>query len=94
MNRTVPRVHVRMLASMTVLLLLAGVLLARLGQLQLTDHVSPGIGANDPVTATVPLPALRGRILDRAGRPLVDNAVRTDVTVDRAALGRRAGRRP
>lgn len=86
MNRTVPRVHVRMLASMTVLLLLAGVLLARLGQLQLTDHVSPGIGANDPVTATVPLPALRGRILDRTGRPLVDNAVRTDVTIDRAAL--------
>lgn len=85
MSRTGPRTQVRMLASLTVLLLLAGVLLGRLGQLQLTDHARAE-GANEPVTAAVPLPALRGRILDRDGRAIVDNAVRTDVTVDRAAL--------
>lgn len=84
MSRAVPRLQVRMLASLAVLLLLAGVLLGRLGQLQLTDHEAAGV--NTPVTASVPLPALRGRILDRHGRPIVDNAVRTDVTVDRAAL--------
>ncbi|WP_338748092.1 penicillin-binding protein 2 [Janibacter alittae] len=85
MSRTAPRLQLRMLASLAVLLLLAGVLLGRLGQLQLTDH-RDGAGANTPVTASVPLPALRGRILDRHGRPIVDNAVRTDVTIDRAAL--------
>ena len=86
MSRPGPRIHARMLASLTVLLLLGGVLLGRLGQLQLTDHEPAALGANDPVTATVPLPALRGRILDRHGQPLVDNAVRTDITIDRAAL--------
>ena len=33
-----PRLQLRMLASLAVLTLLAGVLLGRLGQLQLTDH--------------------------------------------------------
>lgn len=85
MRRSTPRMQARMLASLAVLTLLAGVLLGRLGQLQLTDHPDgePGTG---PGTATVALPALRGRILDRDGRPLVDNAVRTDVTIDRASL--------
>lgn len=86
MSRRTPSMHVRMLASLTVLLLLAGVLLGRLGQLQLTEHARGSAAASGPVTASVPLPALRGRILDREGRPLVDNAVRTDVTIDRAAL--------
>lgn len=85
MSRDAPRLQVRMLASLAVLLLLAGVLLGRLGQLQLTDH-EEGAGVNAPVTASVPLPALRGRILDRHGRPIVDNAVRTDITIERAAL--------
>lgn len=85
MSRTAPRLQVRMLASLAVLLLLAGVLLGRLGQLQLTDH-GEAAGVSGPVTAAVPLPALRGRILDRHGQPIVDNVVRTDVTVDRAAL--------
>ncbi|NYF99313.1 penicillin-binding transpeptidase domain-containing protein [Janibacter cremeus] len=85
MSRNAPRLQVRMLASLAVLLLLAGVLLGRLGQMQLTDH-EEGAGVNAPVTASVPLPALRGRILDRHSRPIVDNAVRTDVTIERSAL--------
>ena len=74
-----------MLASLAVLTLLAGVLLGRLGQLQLTDAPAEAAGTS-PGTSTVAVPALRGRILDRDGRPLVDNAVRTDITIDRAAL--------
>lgn len=85
MRRRGPRMQVRMLASLTVLALLAGVLLGRLGQLQLTDHAAGQDGA-EAGTETIAIPALRGRILDREGRPLVDNAVRTDVTVDRATL--------
>lgn len=75
-----------MLASLAVLTLLAGVLIGRLGQLQLTDHPAGDAVDAGPGTATVHLPALRGRILDRDGRPLVDNAVRTDVTIDRRTL--------
>lgn len=86
MSRRGPRLQVRMLASLAVLTLLAGVLIGRLGQLQLGDGELPGAGSGRVDTATVALPALRGRILDRDGRPLVDHAVRTDVTIDRADL--------
>ena len=86
MRPRAPRMQARMLASLAVLTLLAGVLIGRLGQLQLTDHPAGADGASGPGTSRVTLPALRGRILDREGRPLVDNAVRTDVTIDRRAL--------
>lgn len=86
MRRRAPRMQVRMLASLVVLTLLAGVLIGRLGQLQLTDHPAGDDAASRPGTSLVALPALRGRILDRNGDPLVDNAVRTDVTLDRRSL--------
>lgn len=86
MIRRGPRLQARMLASLAVLTLVAGVLLGRLGQMQLTEGASPPAGASPAGTATVTLPALRGRILDRDGHPLVDHAVRTDVTIDRSAL--------
>ncbi|WP_435199213.1 penicillin-binding protein 2 [Janibacter sp. GS2] len=86
MSRRGPRMQARMLASLAVLTLLAGVLIGRLGQLQLSDHPAGETGASTPGRARVALPALRGRILDRDGRALVDNAVRTDVTIDRASL--------
>lgn len=86
MRGRAPRLQVRMLASLAVLTLLAGVLLGRLGQLQLTGYEATTPGASRPGTETVALPALRGRILDRSGRPLVDNDVRTDITVDLATF--------
>ncbi|MFJ6132872.1 penicillin-binding transpeptidase domain-containing protein [Janibacter terrae] len=86
MRPRAPRMQARMLASLAVLALMAGVLLGRLGQLQLTDHPAADPGVQGPGTSRVALPALRGRILDRDGRPLVDNAVRTDLTIDRASL--------
>lgn len=86
MSRHAPRMQVRMLASLVVLTLLAGVLLGRLGQLQLTGYEAATPGTGRPGTETVALPALRGRILDRSGRPLVDNDVRTDITIDLATL--------
>ncbi|MGK3947045.1 hypothetical protein ABK046_52835, partial [Streptomyces caeruleatus] len=70
MRRRAPRLQARMLASLAVLTLLAGVLLGRLGQLQLTDAPAEAAGTS-PGTSTVAVPALRGRILDRDGRPLV-----------------------
>lgn len=85
MSRGAPRVRLRMLALLTVLTLLAGVLIGRAGQLQLTDHPAADAGSS-PGTSRITLPALRGRILDRDGRPLVDNVVRTDVTLDRRTL--------
>lgn len=85
-RRDAPRMQARMLASLAVLTLLAGVLVGRLGQLQLTDHPAGDARVAAPGTSRVPLPALRGRILDRDGRPIVDNAVRTDVTIDRRSL--------
>lgn len=86
MRRGAPRLQARMLASLVVLVLLAGVLVGRLGQLQLTDHPAGDDRVALPGASRVALPALRGRILDRDGRPLVDNAVRTDVTIDRRSL--------
>ena len=86
MSSRAPRMQVRMLALLAVLTLLAGVLIGRLGQLQLTDHPAGDDRVSRPGTSRVALPALRGRILDRDGRPLVDNAVRTDITIDRKAL--------
>lgn len=86
MRRRAPRLQARMLASLVVLLLLAGVLVGRLGQLQLTDHPAGDDRVALPGASRVALPALRGRILDRDGRPIVDNAVRTDVTIDRRSL--------
>lgn len=86
MRPRAPRLQARMLGSLLVLTLLAGVLIGRLGQLQLTDHPSGDARVAGPDTSRVVLPALRGRILDRDGRALVDNAVRTDVTIDRRSL--------
>ena len=69
-RRDAPRMQARMLASLAVLTLLAGVLVGRLGQLQLTDHPAGDARVAAPGTSRVPLPALRGRILDRDGRPV------------------------
>lgn len=69
-----------------VALTLVGGLVARLGQVQLADHPRYERLAQSVDTRTVTEPALRGRILDVSGRPLVDNTTRTTVTIPRSRL--------
>jgi penicillin-binding protein 2 len=77
-----PRVWVLAL----VVLCLMGALLGRLGQVQVVGHADYQAAAATLNTRTVTEPAVRGRILDRSGVPLVDNTTETVVTVDRAVL--------
>jgi penicillin-binding protein 2 len=80
-----PDPHARTLAVFAVIAVLFAGLVGRLGQMQAT---APAEGAAGPVASeqVVHVPAPRGRILDRHGVPIADNAVRLDVTVDRGAI--------
>jgi penicillin-binding protein 2 len=69
-----------------VALSLLGTLLARLGQVQVGEHEDYARAATTVNTRTVVEPAVRGRILDRHGTPLVDNTTETVVTVTRKVL--------
>jgi penicillin-binding protein 2 len=69
-----------------VVLCFMGVLLGRLGQVQIVGHADYQRAAATLNTRTVTEAAVRGRILDRNGLPLVDNTTETAVTVDRAVL--------
>jgi len=75
----------RLAAVAVVVGLLLGLLVGRLGQLQLLGSASVAQPAASN-TRTVSLPAVRGRILDRHGIPLVDNASSVTVTMDRRVL--------
>jgi penicillin-binding protein 2 len=63
-----------------------GALLGRLGQVQVVGHADYQRAAATLNTRTVTEAAIRGRILDRNGVPLVDNTTETVVTVRRAVL--------
>jgi penicillin-binding protein 2 len=69
-----------------VVLSLMGTLLGRLGQVQLTQHDDYVAAAETVNTRVVTEPAVRGRILDRNGTPLVDNASEAVVTIERETL--------
>ena len=69
-----------------VVLSLMGTLLGRLGQVQLTEHDDYVAAAETVNTRVVTEPAVRGRILDRNGTPLVDNASEAVVTIERRTL--------
>ncbi|TQJ51394.1 penicillin-binding protein 2 [Phycicoccus sp. SLBN-51] len=69
-----------------VVLSLMGTLLGRLGQVQLTGHADYVAAAETVNTRVVTEPAVRGRILDRNGIPLVDNTSEAVVTLDRKVL--------
>ncbi len=69
-----------------VVLCFMGALLGRLGQVQIVGHADYQQAAATLNTRTVTEPAVRGRILDRNGVPLVDNATETVITLDRAVL--------
>lgn len=69
-----------------VVLSLMGALLGRLGQVQLGQHDDFLRAAETVNTRVIIEPAVRGRILDRSGKPLVDNTSEAVVTVERAVL--------
>ncbi|MDF2092840.1 penicillin-binding protein 2 [Knoellia sp. 3-2P3] len=69
-----------------VVLSLMGTLVGRLGQVQLAEHEHYTVAAATVNTRVVTEPAVRGRILDRNGTPLVDNTSEAVVTVERKAL--------
>ena len=77
-----PRDHsTRVWAFGLLALMLVGVLVTRLGHVQVLDHAAYQQLAQEADTRTVAQPAVRGRILDSAGEPLVDNTTRTTVTI-------------
>jgi len=82
-----PRRRVGVAGVVLVLLVtLFGLLLGRLGQLQLVDGPELARAALTVNTRTVSEHALRGRILDHSGTPFVDNTFDTVVTVQRSVL--------
>ena len=76
--------HVRLFAFTGILALLFASLLGRLGQVQFGDGSDQLAVVAE--TREILTPAVRGRILDRHGVPLVDNASQTVVTIDRSVL--------
>ncbi|MBA2625592.1 MAG: penicillin-binding protein 2, partial [Acidimicrobiia bacterium] len=76
-----------------VALSLFATLFARLAHLQLVDGPQARLAAERNVVRVVPLPAPRGRILDRDGAVLVDNRASNVVAVDLGALPE-GGQRP
>lgn len=82
--------HGRMLAVLAVVLLAFGGLVGRLGQVQLAGAAGFGDQGAGPGTSldtrTIVVPALRGRILDRAGRALAENRMSTVVTLERRVI--------
>lgn len=75
----------RLLAVGLVVTLLFGVLLGRLAQLQVLGDESRA-AAQRVDTREIVLPALRGRILDRSGKPLADNRAELVVTLERRVV--------
>ena len=71
---------------LVLLVTLFGLLLGRLGQLQLVQGPELARAATTVNTRTVTEHALRGRILDSRGRPFVGNSFDTVVTVQRSVL--------
>ncbi|KGN34722.1 penicillin-binding protein [Knoellia sinensis KCTC 19936] len=73
----------RFLAVAACVGLLFVALFARLGQVQLTNHADYITAAATLNTREIVVPAVRGRILDRNGKPLADNTSVTVVTLER-----------
>lgn len=71
---------------LTLMFSLFALLVGRLGQVQLLDAGTAAPVARGLDTRTISEPALRGRILDRNGLVLADNAFTTTVTVERGTL--------
>ncbi|KGN39141.1 penicillin-binding protein 2 [Knoellia subterranea] len=76
----------RFLAAAAFVALLFVLLFGRLGQVQLTDHRDYAAAASQLNTREIVVPAVRGRILDRTGKPLADNGSVTVVTLERRVV--------
>ena len=76
----------RFLAVTVVVGLLFVTLFGRLGQVQLTQHADYTAAAAQLNTRVIVVPAVRGRILDRTGKPLADNTSVTVVTLERRVV--------
>ncbi|MBW3575610.1 MAG: penicillin-binding protein 2, partial [Actinobacteria bacterium] len=85
MTADTPRLRLGILAVVAVSLFAA--LFARLWFLQVLTAGEHELAAQRNQRRTIPLPATRGRILDRNGEVLVANRASNVVTVDRARLG-------
>ncbi len=70
----------------TLVVVLIGTLLARLTVVQIGEHDAYARAATQVNTRVVVQPAVRGRILDAARKPLADNTAAAFVTVERSAL--------
>ncbi len=78
--------HGRMLALVAAVVVLFAGLVGRLGQVQLAGADGFTAEATSLDTRTLVVPALRGRILDRTGRPLAENRTATVVTIERRVI--------
>lgn len=76
----------RLLLFGVLVLGLFGALVARLWYLQVLTPETYQIQAQANLIREEPIPAPRGRILDRNGNPLVDNRLTNAVTIDKFAL--------
>jgi penicillin-binding protein 2 len=81
-----PGHHGRLLALVLAVAFAFAALVGRLGQVQLVGVDAFEHGAQPLDTRTIVVPALRGRILDRTGRPLADNRTSTVVTIERRVI--------
>lgn len=81
-----PGYHARVWVLGVFVVSVFGLLLGRLGQVQVVERASYVRAAASVNTRTVIQPAVRGRILDAEGAPLVANTSSLSVTVERRAL--------
>jgi penicillin-binding protein 2 len=86
-TRRRPRASVpRLLVVAALVVSVFGLLLGRLGQVQVTPAAAQAAAAAALETRTTVQPAVRGRILDAQGEPLIDNTSSVAVTVERKVL--------
>ncbi|MFG1750513.1 penicillin-binding protein 2 [Streptosporangium sandarakinum] len=85
------RVRGRLVVIQALVMSLMALLAVRLWQVQVVRYAEFTQAATETRTRDVVVPAVRGQILDAAGRPLVRNRTRLVVSVDRTSLNRMAG---
>ncbi|MFF0312016.1 penicillin-binding protein 2 [Streptosporangium sp. NPDC004379] len=85
------RMRGRLVVIQALVMSLMALLAVRLWQVQVVRYAEFTEAATETRTRDVVVPAVRGQILDAAGRPLVRNRTRLVVSVDRTSLNRMAG---